>query len=371
MKFTATILLASIASVVGIHATPSLDSKSPLGKSLISNARRLENADEEVDFSWVSDYSIKFQGCHHVKQWNAEADDGEDVRIATKRLIRFRLCPTDTCDGESAGGCSSGYGDYIVDMDTYLEAYVENMQMVQEYECENLRENVCGCDMDDGKDDGFDEEQCMNNCYANNGADFCVEEEADDAAGEPFELEDWVVCAQANFDQRRRLEEEVQYFIGPYCSDQGSEVVLGLFTDDACTVFADDYGGRSTYSSMAGESLPYSEESILGLDCLSCMEPEDPNNDGDAADEDLTTEMCEMMYGTAGKCEQNGFGDGNKNACNYMEGIKIMRSDGVIKSSSGSSTAATMIGIFAAAFFLIGGYAYYLKTKLATINLAN
>jgi len=379
MKFSTAILINSIAAAAftlstamkSIELPSTLSSTSPLGKQVLANARQLENADEEVDYTWVSDYSIKFQGCHHVKQWNAEAEDGEDVRIATKRLIRFRLCPSNTCDDETSGGCSSGYGDYVVDMDTYLAAYVENLQQVQEWTCENLQENVCGCGDDDGKDDGFDEDDCLSSCYANNGADYCVEEEADDAGGEPFDLADWVVCAQTDFGERRRLEEEAQYYIGAYCSDQGSEVVLGMFTDDACSVFADSYGGRSTYSSMAGESLPYSEESILGMECQTCMEPVDANNDGDQADEDLTTEMCEMMYTYAGKCEKTGIGDGNQNACNYMDGIKIMRTDGTIETPKGSSSAATMIGIFAAAFFITGGYTYFLKTKLDKITLSS
>jgi len=368
MKFGIALLLstmvASASAMETVKLPSSLSVQSSMGRKIMENARQLEAADEEVDYTWVADYSIKFQGCHHVKQWNAEADGGEDVRIATKRLIRFRLCPTNSCDGDSAYGCSSGYGDYVVDMETYLMAYAENLQMVQEAQCEYLQENVCNCDNAD------DQEGCMNNCFANNGADYCVEEEMDDAAGEPFELMDWVVCAQANFGNRRRLDQQVEYFVGAYCSDQGSEVVLGLFTDDACSVFADDYGGRSTYKSMTGNSLPYSEESVLDLKCISCKEPEDANNDQDAADEDLTNEMCEMMYTMAGKCEQNGFGDGNQNACNYMEGIKIMRSDGIIEAPSGSSSAAAFIGIFAAAFFLTGGYAYYLKTKLETINLS-
>jgi hypothetical protein len=35
-------------------------------------------------------------------------DGEEDVRIATKRLVKFRLCPTDMCDNNK--GCNSGYG---------------------------------------------------------------------------------------------------------------------------------------------------------------------------------------------------------------------------------------------------------------------
>lgn len=381
MKFTAAIslLFTTIASAVAtqyVELPNTVDASSPLGKSVISQARKLEGG--EVDYSWVSGYSIKFQGCHHVTQWNAEADGEEDVRIATKRLIRFRLCPSGSCDSDSAGGCNSGYGDYIVDMDTYLAAYVENKQAMEEYNCEYLEANVCGCDDDDGKDDGFDQEQCLSDCYYANNADYCVEEEQDDNANEPFELADWVVCAQFDAPNddggRRRLDgaEEVQYFIGPYCADQGGDVLLGVFFDDTCSTFADDYGGKTTYKGFMGESLPYSESSILGLECLDCMEPKEANNDGDQQDEDETTEMCEMMYMTAGKCETYLTYSDNENACNYLKGVKVIRSDGVMEaSSSGSSTAAIFIGVFAAAFFLVGGYAYYLKTKLEKINLSS
>ena len=63
----------------------SIQANSALGQKLMANARRLENGGE-VDFTWVADYSIKFQGCHHISQWNDEADGEEDVRIATKGL---------------------------------------------------------------------------------------------------------------------------------------------------------------------------------------------------------------------------------------------------------------------------------------------
>ena len=69
--------------------------------------------------------SLKFQGCYHTQQWNDEADDEDDVRISTQRLVRFRLCPSDSCTMESASGCSEGYGDYIIGMEEYLEAYFE------------------------------------------------------------------------------------------------------------------------------------------------------------------------------------------------------------------------------------------------------
>ena len=64
----------------------------------------------------------------------------------------------------------------------------------------------------------------------------------------------------------------------------------------------------------------------------------------------------------------------NESSCNYIEGIKIIREDGVIRTSSvkQSKAAAVGIGLFSTAAVLLSGYVFYLRTKLsrAQINLA-
>lgn len=375
------------------HQVKDMKANSKLGQSLLSKARKLEqDGDDEVDFTWVADFSIKFQGCHHISQWNEDADDEEDVKIATKRLIRFRLCPSDSCSADNAGGCSSGYGDYIIDMNTYLESYFEAVEQYNEYKCEYIEQMVCNCDDDDGKDDGFDEDMCLYDCYVAQGVeDICSEnnpyndDEQEDE--EAFELREYMECAEwevpeADDERKRKLEEEdeVEYFMGPYCAEQGGAIFLGLFTDDACTVFADENGGATTYSTLAaGEAMPYAAESVVGMECVSCKEPEDFNEDGnDNEDEDAVVEMCEELYQASGKCESNlpsgTVSDPNTNACNYMEGIKIVRKNGVVeaKSSTANKSASVFIGLFVVAFVLLAAYVYYLRTKLdrASINLS-
>jgi hypothetical protein len=75
-----------------------------------------EQDNNNADYSYIAEYSIKFQGCHHVQQWNDNVDEDSDVRIMTKRLARFRLCPSDQCSNDKSSGCSSKYGDYVVDV---------------------------------------------------------------------------------------------------------------------------------------------------------------------------------------------------------------------------------------------------------------
>jgi len=387
MKLYAAMILSTMGSVAAISPLPiygkmkngktksisgELTADSKLGNKLLSKARRLDE-DEEVDYSWVTGMSLKFQGCFHVSQWNAEADGEEDVRIMTKRLVRFRLCPTDTCTSENAGGCDSGYGDYIVDMNTYVQSYSEAKREAEEEACKNLEENVCDCE--EGDDDAWDEEVCMQDCYAENNMGYCYREE------DAFEPNEYMECAQFEVPEdddagRRRLdeEEEVQYFIGPYCGNQGGDVYFGMFTDETCSEYADSEAGAYTYKQLVGSSLPYSSKSLVGSECLSCLQENDEDDDDDGEDE--TTEMCEMMYQSAGKCESSLSIDyPNENACTFMEGIKIIRKSGVVSTDepTPSKTASAFIGVFAVSFCLLGAYVYYLKTKLdqSKINLAD
>jgi hypothetical protein len=390
MKFIISLLTLALASAtMPVYGNPRKLSKLPdtvkanskLGNKIMSNARRLEG-DGDVDFTWVADFSIKFQGCHHISQWNDEADGEEDVRIATKRLVRFRLCPSNTCSTANAGGCSEGYGDYVIDMNVYLEAFLESVSEYNQAKCEYL-ENMSGCDNDNNNND-----YCLYDYYAANGvADICADEnpyqnnyDGQDQQ-EQFDIAEYTQCAQANLQNgnNRRLDQQQEYYMGPYCAEQGGSIYLGLFTDDACTAFADDYGGKEAYYSLTGRELPYGETNMITMDCYSCIEPEAQYNyqGNDAEDGDNVNEMCEMIYANAGKCESNLDVYGvypNYNACSYIQGIQVIRKNGIIVSSGSKAnkTASIFIGIFVVAFVLLSAYVYYLKTKLdrATINLA-
>lgn len=380
MKFiVALTALFSVASAIS-----EISSSSTLGRRLLSNARRLENKnDNEMQFNWVKDYSIKFQGCHHIKQWNDDADEDNDVRIETKRLIRFRLCPSDSCSATKAGGCTSGYGDYVIDMASFMEAYFEARRQEIENQCNYQLENVCQCQ--DNGDDNYNEEYCQYDCLIAADMEECVDRNPyEDDEVEKFEVEEYMECKQLeiqnnknnNNNNNRKLNEEVQYFVGPYCSNQGGAIHLGLFSDDTCTTAETS----TSFKKLAGYELPYSYEdgeSLVSAECLSCMEQNDgkngnDNNNGgnDAQDADQVIEICEQLYEKSGKCEAN-VDSGtvsypNNNACNYMKGITIVRNDGIIDSSGKqpSAVATAFIILFALAFIAMGFYVWYLRNRL-------
>jgi hypothetical protein len=149
-----------------------------------------------------------------------------------------------------------------------------------------------------------------------------------------------------------------------------------MFTDDACSVFADESGGAETYLTVVGSDLPYKSTNIVSMDCMSCLNSnQNQNQNGNNAN---VAQVCTYLYQGAGKCETSlaAVASESKNnaACNYMEGIKIVRKDGTIAaaSSRASKTASVFIGLFVVSFLLLAAYVYYLKTKLdrASINLS-
>ena len=260
----------------------------------------------------------------------------------TQRLVRFRLCPAGTCSAGVTNGCDSNYGDYVVDMETYVGAYLSQMQ-----------------------------NQYMNGGQANNG-----QRELSNSNSYNINFEDYMTCAamdNGNNNNNRELannnnqnayyyNQDSSYYVGPYCAEQGGEIRLGVFVDDTCSVFADD-GAEMFKTYHNGMELPYSQKSMVSLKCMSCGGYGEVN------------EMCDTIYKVAGKCESKmSVYYPNESACSYIEGIKIIREDGVIRTSATrkSKAAAVSIGVFLTVAVLLAGYVYYLRTKLgrAKINLA-
>ena len=322
----ATLIMAS-ASVID-ESNGDISMNSEAGRELLQSSRKTQDEyygnNYKVDDSFLSDYSMKFQGCHEVQEWNKYGED-EDMKIETQSLVRLRMCPADSCSSSSARGCDSNYGDYLVTMDTFIDSYMQHIQNA-------------------------------------NGGDRKL-----------ADIGDYMTCNEMQMDdgQRKRarqLEDSYNYtssynqayYVGPYCAEQGSDIRIGVFSDDTCTSFASN--GEKIFKMVNGFSLPYSDSSFVNLGCTSCGE------NGEV------TEMCDTLYESSGKCETKmSVYYPNESSCSYIEGLKAARSDGSILSTSTrkSAGAAVATGLFLTASLLLAGYVYYLRTKLsrARINL--
>jgi hypothetical protein len=365
MKLQFALLAAALAPAAALKAG------SKAGQMLLSKARRLN---DEVDMSWVANYSIQFDKCHSLIQVGGEEQqkDGGSM-IYTYNLVTFSLCPTDTCGSSKHTGCAQ----YVVGMDIFVDMYTETKLEEQEAACEYVRENCAG------DDDGAEDQ-----CYINAGLEDCIEVEG----GDEFEIQRYLECAEMEGNDNNNNNNNYnangnyakyaynQYFIGPYCSSDGNSISMAVFYDEGCSAKATE---TDIYSTLFGKELPFSSESIVKNDCISCKEVQEDdgnNNANDEADEDQVIEFCEELYDTSGKCETNVASTAtypDESACEYINKI-LPRLEANSKSiSSGSSTSGTaakaFAWIFACTTIALGAYAFLLFRKLrrSKTNLAD
>ena len=379
---------------------------SSFGRHLIDKSRRVEEQGDANDISFVSNYSIKFLGCHHVTQWASEEEqedaeeDNQDQdeemtlnaangRIRSKGLVRFRLCPSDSCFDHFGVGCSSNYGEYVVDMYSFLEVYIAWQMENAQYQCTTYQ-NTCYKKCYDVSNNA----NCYSNCYKGYGVDAALCSNTDeygnvaDGYGNQFSLGDYLECAEYELNNYEN-ENDLTHYLGPYCANQGGDIRLGFFQDQYCSIpsaYQSNY-----FEKLTGVEIPYTKQSIVNTNCMSCEatqeEQEAQQNDYYNYDADgnrnyyVATEvndLCGTMYMQSGKCEtqfsQDDVAYPEEGACTYIESVKRLKNDGIIRSDQkiSSKPASIAIGVFTGLAVLLGGYVYYLKSKISRsrVNLA-
>lgn len=122
------------------------------------------------------------------------------------------------------GDAYSHYGDYVVDMETYISAYYESIKQ-------------------------------------NNGNAY-----------------NYLSCTEFNVQDYGNYygNENVQTYVGPYCAEQDGEIRLGLFTDDTCTSFAQNQA--------AIQGMTFSGRSMVSTSCTSCVNYGNDYNGNGVAD---------------------------------------------------------------------------------------
>lgn len=350
---------ATVTPIRDVTPTGDIPADSKLASKIMSKARKLDgNAD---DAEWVAGYDIRFVGCHETTQFAGEdgqnAEDGNP--LYTQRLVHFYLCPSGSCSKNSK--CSNG-GEYIVDMGEFLEAYLQAKLEAQEWACEQVANYGCyNCDYND-------DERCQNQCYRDQGMDYCIENDYDN--GDEFELERAAECAEMD---NANGNDNIQYFVGPYCSG-GNKINLGVFMDETCTTPT----STGVYAKMNyGNELPYASESLVSDECISCKEPQDNDGNNNAYndyDEDEVTELCERMYEMSGKCEEDlkdvnsYYFYPNTKACDFIH-TTLPKLEKASRGKGAGGWAITFLVLFGLAACGLGYYAWTLHKKLETSSV--
>jgi hypothetical protein len=343
------------------------------------------NGQYQVD---LTTYSVKFAKCQFVKAYSDDLaeDEDSDTVLGTKRFVIFKLCPNNSCSS-----CNYDYGEYIIDLEEYLEATVKYQTNKQQAMCEACQD--CATDDAAAADGGRFLQDVNVNC------DTCYEE--------CLKIQN--MNQNGYIDATNFLECQMIYdpeddsksalFAGPMCASNGAKIKIGVFKDEYCNVIdsskdVDEYlmdaDGYQMKLSHALLKTVYAEDS-----CVSCVQGENNNNNNNNHNNNnnqvLGNEMCQTLYQSAAKCETyHGFDSGYSSAdgysnqasqedavCGFIDSIKVgsYSDEGEIVVNGGKSTttgggAKTTGGQkFALTFFILGTvglavYAAMLHSKL-------
>jgi len=410
--------LSILASAVGFSAAAGSNpfapkvtantAKAQLNARLMRGAtpiRKLQEedaaAEEEVWELDLSTYSIKFEKCQFVKQYAYNGQNGNNKNnknaqdiLTTKHFVVFRLCPDNSC-----GTCNYKYGEYIIDMESYLAATLEYKQEAQQNYCESCNQCVemaaavaAGGEANEDeawKCTGIDTSTCYTECQniENMEANGYVDASA------------YTQCVKLNAVDANGNN----YYAGGVCrssSSSGSEksgIKIGVFTDQYCTYYDESVDISTVLKNNDGTAMSLSyhllketfEDGVCIASCAKEQENNNNNNNGEAAAAEVN-ELCGQLYETSGKCESaHGFADGMKTyddydnqmlneelVCNFITAVKSGTYDmtGEIVVTGGRAVVAggtTTTGFqkFSLTFFILGsvalaGYAAMMHSQL-------
>lgn len=308
------LLVASASATPFAPAKTSNTPKSKYMSKLVKNAkvtRQLEEEQGEVD---LTNYSLKFEQCQFVKTYSDELAEEEemDTVLQTQRFVIFRLCPNNYCSS-----CNSNYGEYVIDLQEYLESTVQYQQELQEemcQACEEYYEQMQQEQEEGEQEDNGDERR--NRRLVDVDYDTCYEE-----CQKIENMEENGYVDAVNYLECQQIYDpeddgKSALYAGPICSSNGSKIKIGVFTDEECNTLdsskdVEDYlideEGYQTKLSHALLKTIYSEDT-----CISCLQPqeedenEDENQDENQEEEEAETlEMCRELYEQAAKCESS------------------------------------------------------------------
>jgi len=319
-------------NVKSTHVARLLSKARPTQRSQLK--RRLDE-EEQID---LSGYSIQFVKCQFVKSYNDELAEDEDAEtvLATSRFVIFRLCPSDSC--------TYNYGEYLVDMDAYLESAVEFHQEQQEEMC-NYCGEVCAADDDGGEDEDEDGDEDGEEDGDEDGDE---DEDEDEDGGRKLrklrKLEQSISCdtctnecekienmedngyvEASNYVQCQQISEEddgTAFYAGAMCASSGAKIKIGVFSDEDCSQAESSLSVEDYLDAKLSHALM---KNVYSSSSYSCVKPnwEVPEDDDAAEDEEEEeeeemNEMCQNLYQDAGKCESlHGFADTYSNYEGY------------------------------------------------------
>lgn len=317
------------------------------------------NNNYNVDYSFLSKFSLKFEGCYNVPQFfpyaqgqnnkNQNNNNNNNKRVLGggggqqnraglyyQPVVSYKLCSgtagtlKSTCTGPQ----------YVADLGTFVNAYTEAKMTQDSYACEKVREqSLSGC----VSDDASAVTACEQTYFNKTGHGSCIQSDVE----ANFYPQKYLYC------QKYNAYNGVNYYIGPLCSSDGQSVYLGLFTDQYCTTL-DTTGAFYTAN---GYALPFSSKSLVSTAFYSCVDKYYALNN-----------MCTNLYPMSAKCETGNYiTSPTTSGCNYVNKVSSLQATATPTKSSGGGGGGAAAKAFAWIFFFttvaLGAYCYMLMKK--------
>lgn len=378
----------------------------PRARSLADNAY----ADDDYSLD-LSQYAMKYVGCQNIKLFSddlAQDEDSETV-LGLNRFVVFRMCLADKCSTYNKYGCQDSFGEYVIEMEMYLE-------IMSEYHHQKYLEYCATCIECMNPPDDLDDDYVY---QVYNNTDDAYIDESNETVSWSAENDCEYYSACLNYKQACKtyntngddsvynnllgctqfvVGNDVGY-LGPHCGEDGMSITMGIYKDDECTEYA---GNQVDLGYSSGAAMDDSWLSFFyNPTCISCTNTQTFALYNDTDDGQGVYEMCEVLYEASGKCnrymnEQNIEetynseiqADDELNVCNFVDSLMENNYDETgeiwLKSASfdianwqslqeyqkevSRMTPVQMFFLIASLFLMLGLfiYAVYLYSKIRT-----
>jgi len=337
-----------LTAVSGLEASSSPDKIA----KLMSEARELggNNNNNNFDYSWVQNYSVRFQSCSSITQFNTYNNNNNNNNnygaLNKANVALFKLCPTKDCSAKCVGA------EYVVSTETFANYYTDSLMTTRQYTCETIRQN-CVCE------DGTDDNVCQASCYTASNATYCVSMNNNN-----FNIQNYMQCGKVKLENNNNNNNGGNnngnnnvFYAAPKCASDGNSIIMGLFTDQYCTYNADS-SAYELFASNYGFSLPHANSDLVEENCVSCSYAN--------GNYFQTSAMCSYLYVASAKCEANLQGQISApitTGCSYISEIPT-KADGYVTPKP--SHAATIF--FALTTFSLLGLLIYVSFKAGIVR---
>jgi hypothetical protein len=207
----------------------------------------------------LTSYALKYVGCSNINTYSDDLaeDEDSDTVLEMNRFVVVRLCPRELCSNYNDYGCNAGFGDYLINMEQYLQTMAESYYAQYQEYCETCyscmhqnngnnsaaADDAYYADADDGDDynrrrladdyynanDGDDGDDQANACEY---YDVCenYRTACKDYAQQADDMQDFFECGQFN------VGNNVAY-MGPHCRSDGKTIGIGIYKDEYCNKY--------------------------------------------------------------------------------------------------------------------------------------